>query len=167
MFTFARTLAIGGLCLTVGIATAVNWTFDDPLDGSQEVPPVNTDAFGTAFGTYNSTTNALNITVQATDFSSGVIGAHIHFGPPGTNGGVVFDLGIDSNQDWEYFTVNNFVLSGSQEVDFLAGNWYVNIHTDIHEAGEIRGQLNPVPEPATILALAAGSALLLRRRKKA
>lgn len=150
-----------------GMATAVVWTFDDPIDGSQEVPPVSTDAFGMAFGTYDDVSNSLNITVQGDDFSSGVIAAHIHLGAFGTNGGVVFDLGVGSNSDWEYFTVNNFVLSGSQEAEFLAGNWYVNIHTDIHEGGEIRGQLNPVPEPATILALAAGSALLLRRRKKA
>jgi hypothetical protein len=61
------------------------------------------------------------------------------------------------------------VLTEPQEVDFLAGNWYVNIHSGQFPGGEVRGQLNPtvVPEPASIVGLALGAGLLigLRRRK--
>jgi hypothetical protein len=31
----------------------------------------------------------------------------------------------------------------------LAGNMYVNVHSPLFLAGEIRGQLEAVPEPAT------------------
>jgi hypothetical protein len=38
------------------------------------------------------------------------------------------------------------------------GQTYFNIHTTAHPGGEIRGQLEPVPEPTSLLLL--GSALL-------
>jgi hypothetical protein len=50
-----------------------------------------------------------------------------------------------------------------------SGRAYLNIHTTQFPNGEIRGFLEPVPEPATITGVAAalGLALLARRRFKA
>jgi hypothetical protein len=46
--------------------------------------------------------------------------------------------------------------------------WYVNIHTSTFGGGEIRGQIIPVPEPATTGLLTAGAIaglmLWMRRR---
>jgi hypothetical protein len=62
-----------------------------------------------------------------------------------------------------------FVFSEIQEGNFLAGNYYVNIHTVEFPGGEIRGQLVPtqVPEPSTIAGFLIAGGLLfgLRRRK--
>jgi hypothetical protein len=52
----------------------------------------------------------------------------------------------------------------------MDGRAYVNIHTGMFPGGEIRGFLEPVPEPATFgIASAALAALLLvhRRRSRA
>jgi hypothetical protein len=50
-----------------------------------------------------------------------------------------------------------------------AGQTYLNIHTVNIPGGEIRGILAPVPEPGTMLLLAAGMSvvLLARRRRRA
>jgi hypothetical protein len=61
------------------------------------------------------------------------------------------------------------VLTQAQVNDLMAGLWYVNVHSTVFPAGEIRGQLLPVPEPSTY---ALGGALLLgvivyhQRRKR-
>lgn len=63
--------------------------------------------------------------------------------------------------------------TSSAEADLAAGiaagKAYLNIHTSLFPGGEIRGFLDPVPEPSTLLL--AGAALasltLLRRRRQA
>ncbi len=153
--------------LLATFASAQLFTFNDPIDQSQAVPPSGSPAVGTAVGTYNAGTNTLNITATASGFVSPITGAHIH-GPAPVGGiaGIIFDLGVGGVFP-NYSNVNSvWVMTGAQEIDFLGGLHYVNIHTMANPGGDIRGQLNPVPEPASMIALAAGSVLLLRRRKR-
>ena len=162
-----RLLAASAATMLLATFASAQFTFNDPINASQEVPPTFSSATGTASGTYDSSTNTLNISVVASDFFYDRTGAHIH-GPAavGSTAGIIFDLGVAGTGN-SYNNVNSvWVMSAAQETDFLNGLFYVNIHTTFDPTGAIRGQLNPVPEPASLLALAAGSALLIRRRKR-
>lgn len=116
-------------------------SFDVTLGGEQEVPPVTTDATGSAAINYDETINKLFYNVQVTDIVS-VTGAHIHDAPAGENGDVVYSL-ID---DGETLAVDDPV-GGSESpsaeivVDLLTGYHYINVHTDNVPSGEIRGQI--------------------------
>lgn len=161
-------LPVAAVALLGARADAGFWTFSNVVNGAQEVPPTGSPATGFAGGDYNDVTNVLNITVFADGFTTSVTDAHIH-GPaaPGANAGILFGLGVGSGAGYQYFRSNTFTLSETQEGQFLAGLYYVNIHTQQHLTGEIRGQLNPVPEPATMVALGLGAfAVAWRRRRK-
>lgn len=145
--------------LGVAHASAFVWTFNDPMDGLQEVPPNASPATGTIVGTYDDVTNFLDITVTFSGLTATQTNAHIHRGAVGVAGPVVFGIPLGSP------SVFSTTLDATQEADLLAGLYYVNIHSQNFPAGEIRGQMNPVPEPATVLALAGGLAVLLRRRR--
>ena len=73
--------------------------------------------------------------------------AHFH-GPamPGQNGGVQIGIDAASNP-----SSGSAILTLDQVDDLLAGLWYVNIHSEMFPAGEIRGQVlavQPIPLPA-------------------
>ncbi|PCK05300.1 MAG: CHRD protein [Alteromonadaceae bacterium] len=97
------------------------------------------------------------------DLSGAVSSAHFH-GPalPDQNTGVQVSIGDISSP-----SMGMAMISDSQIDDLLAGLWYINIHTVMHPGGEIRGQVNVVPEPEALILL--GVALLalslIRRRR--
>jgi hypothetical protein len=144
------------------------WEFTSMLSGLNEVPPNGSPASGTSMGTYDDVTNMFMMDTAAIDFVAAVTAAHVHVAPSGVAGPIVFPLsGVTGMMT--YTSHDMVVLTEPQEVDFLAGNWYVNIHSGQFPGGEVRGQLNPtvVPEPASIVGLVLGAGLLigLRRRK--
>ena len=109
------------------------------LGGFQEVPPVETDAGGIGiFKLVNDRTGLwYNITVA--DLSGPIIGAHFH-GPARfeENAGVIFDItanfeGNHAEGVWD--------LSPEARQYVLAGQVYVNIHTEKYPPGEVRGQI--------------------------
>ena len=76
---------------------------------------------------------------------------HFH-GPasPGATNGVQLNIGDISGLTSP--SIGSAVISETFKDELLAGDWYINIHTDANGPGEIRGQV--VPEPsAAILAL--------------
>ncbi|MCH7905186.1 MAG: CHRD domain-containing protein [Armatimonadetes bacterium] len=158
------------IILAISIAGAANatvWVFNDPVDASQVVPPTGELATGTAVGTYDDVTNMLNINVAVGVFNAiyPPTAAHIHRAPFGANGGVFHVLGVAGGVN--YTNPNtNFVLNAAQEVDFLNNLYYVQIHTSLNPGGAVRGQLNPVPEPASLFALGIGALVLARRRRR-
>ncbi len=160
------TVLLTGLLFGLSSAVAQIWTFNDPLSGAQEVPPNSSPAMGQAWGTYDQSTRILRIMVHAHGFVGDLTMGHIHRGAIGVNGPIVFFLNNTSGDPRMWTSDNTFTLTEAQEADFLSGLWYVNLHTTVYPGGEIRGQLNPVPEPNTLLALGLGTmGLLLRRRR--
>ncbi|MEO6167611.1 MAG: CHRD domain-containing protein, partial [Chitinophagales bacterium] len=108
------------------------------LDGTQEVPQVETDAKGLALFTLSKDLTSLKVKVLVRQLSGAITGAHLHVGAAGTSGDVVSDL--------TDFLVGNYIEGEVDPTSFLsdlmAGNVYVNVHTDDNPNGEIRGQLS-------------------------
>jgi hypothetical protein len=115
---------------------------DDPasvsLAGSAEVPAVTTAASGSG-----KITVAADRTVSGTITISGITAtmAHIHDGAAGKNGPVVVPLTKTSETTFEVPSGTRF--TEAQYASYLAGGYYVNVHSAAHPGGEMRGQLVP------------------------
>lgn len=130
---------------------AVN--FVATLEGTQEVPPVDTTAAGGAILSVDLVSRAFTLTGAISNLVFTPIAAHVH-GPAavGQNGPVLFPLGFNAEPEGPLDA--NGVLT-QEQLDWLyAGLLYVNVHTTEHPGGEIRGQLALVPEPGTYALLA-------------
>lgn len=177
-----KSLLVGCLALVTAASHAqVVWGFSAPLlDGSQEVPPNSSIAYGTASFNVHDFFWTISGSVTITGLSVGqVLGMHIHHGAVGVNGPVIFDILANTAQSSQSGNVSNFFFTGTLQSDgnltreqklsvMAAGNSYINVHTAAFPGGEIRGQVDcVVPEPASFAAvgLGLGSLLLLRRRK--
>ena len=108
------------------------------LNGSQEVPPVQSAASGTGTITVKD-----DKSVSGSVMTKGIKAtmAHIHEAAPGQNGGVVIPLTKKGDNEW--VVPPDAKLNDAQYQAYKAGNLYVNVHSDAHKAGEIRGQLKP------------------------
>ncbi len=118
------------------------------LTGSEEVPPVQTEATGVV--EISPTIDGIGYTINATDIEGATAG-HIHLGKKGENGPIVFTLfKYDSpmNEVSENDTITADKLEGpmaGKQLSDLAdagnnGSLYINIHTERNPDGEIRGQ---------------------------
>jgi hypothetical protein len=67
-------------------------TFVVELSGDNEVPPVTTDATGTATLTLSENETTITFQVDAEGLSSSVTGAHFHLGAEGVNGDIIFPI---------------------------------------------------------------------------
>jgi hypothetical protein len=128
------------------------------LTGDQQVPAVNTTAFGFAEVQLSEDNNTLSFDVVVCNIVN-VIASHIHVGAATANGPVVLPFfgsatpfnstkGCDTLAEGTR-TSANLVARPEAGIntwtDFInalvAGNAYVNVHTTAHTGGEIRGQL--------------------------
>lgn len=112
------------------------------LNSGQEVPPNSSKAFGVAFVTFKEDTQEICFSISYTEslLTSAETAAHFHASaPPGQNAPVIIPLALGSPK-------NGCVrphLTDKLIEDLFAGLWYINVHTMVHPAGEIRGQLLP------------------------
>jgi hypothetical protein len=128
---------------------------------------------------------------QTTDSNDNLLAAHIHAGPnvtPSTNGPVVWGfigtpfndtnptdtvvtpfatgVGATITSKWDAPEGNNTTLT-AQLSNLLNDRAYLNFHTVQFGGGEIRGNIDVVPEPASGLLVAGGAlALAIRRRSR-
>lgn len=117
------------------------------LKGSNEVPPVTTNARGITLVQYNPQTNRLRLTGNYEALTDTITGSHIHIGLPGNNGAVIIPLTNTSLQTG--IVIADEILPDSLENALLTGNTYVNIHSKTFRGGEIRGQLIPTSSGET------------------
>jgi hypothetical protein len=187
-----------GLVVTVlmlsAVARADQLVFTTTLTGAQEVPPSGSPGIGSALVTLDTLTNQFTVNVSFAGLVSPTIASHIHCcAGPGVNAMVAtavptfpgfplgvttgtylmtFDLTLASTYNPAFITAHGGTVAGAQAA-FIAGltsgQTYLNIHTSMFPGGEIRGQLQAVPEPASILLLTTGivaAAGTLRKYRK-
>jgi hypothetical protein len=126
----------------VGSATAAAVSFKVPLSGADQVPPVTTAGNGTADLTWDPSTRVITWDITDSGLTGPVTMAHFHNGAEGKNGPVVIWLS-KKNTEATGAIKGEATLTPEQAQQFEAGDWYINIHTKDHPAGEIRGQVKP------------------------
>lgn len=141
------------LFLVVGTAVASRERYEASARGDQEVPEVMTDARGEAAFRLNKDGTVLKYRLNVRRLENARF-AHIHLGAEGSNGPIVAFLRkdrVDGPVRGRYaegeLTAADLIgpLAGqplSALIEAIeAGNTYINVHTDAHPAGEIRGQI--------------------------
>jgi hypothetical protein len=192
-----KTVTLIGLVIAIvmlpAIARADQIVFTTTLRGPQEVPPTASPGIGSALVTLDTLTNQLTVNLAFAGLLSPTTAAHIHCcaGPtgtaipattvptfPGFPLGVTtgtylqtFDLTLASTYNPAFITAHGGTVGAAQAAfvaGLLNGQTYFNIHTSQFPGGEIRGQLQAVPEPATLLLLGSGLMAVgaLRKRRK-
>ena len=157
-----------GLALVLGLlsagcndATEGKQFFQADLSGANEVPARDTAATGVCG--FVVTGNRVDFSITTEGLSSGVVGAHIHLAPAGSNGPIrvpfINPNLAGTNTVTPFAAPNEGVLIensfGSSDVtgglsldDVLnamrSGGAYCNIHTTNFPGGEIRGQIRSI-----------------------
>jgi hypothetical protein len=148
---------------------------------------------GTVLVTVDDATNMLQVATTFSGLSGVTTVSHIHccIDPPGTVGVAVtpgtlpgFPAGVSAGSylsplldltDTATYTTNFLntfgggTAAGAQAAllaGMQSGRAYFNIHTNAFTGGEIRGFLQPVPEPTTLILLASGLVGLAARRRR-
>jgi hypothetical protein len=127
------------------------------LSGSNEVPHLSTAATGVAKFQLSADERTMDYQITVTNIN-GIMGAHIHSGKQSQNGPVVAGLFNQNMSGPPTGKVNGFLVKGSIKSGDLQGpltghpitdlvhlinghGAYVNVHTQQHQMGEIRGQI--------------------------
>lgn len=134
------------------------------LSGGNEVPGVSTAAHGVATVTVDRTTGRVDYQIDIFNLPTGIVGAHIHVGPAGVNGPIIFGFPVAAVGQSGAFQLKGSLssselqpraTSGIHSFDDAAfaiasGAAYVNVHTQTLLGGEMRGQLCPASAAANV-----------------
>ncbi len=139
---------------TIAVAAPASQVFAANLSSANEVPATESIAAGRAIMTL--VTDTLHYRLFVTDIDK-VTMAHIHIGAPGVNGPVIVTLynGVGTFDPATPIS-GTVTLTPTQVADLLAGNYYVNVHSQDFPGGEIRGQLGTFTPPKDYNALLLG-----------
>lgn len=159
-----RSILFGTLGLAL-LAAVVSVTAANPqgkwrssLNGYREVPSVSTTGHGLFTATLDG--DGIDFELRYADLEGSPTAAHIHFGQQHTNAGVIAFLCGGGGQDAcppspgmvsGRIEAGNVMGPQDKGIDpgefealvqaMVAGATYVNVHTDLHPTGEIRGQI--------------------------
>jgi len=112
-----------------------------PLTGAQEVPPVATLATGACVADVDLGEGLLGTASVQLRCAHDVVdptGSHVHQAARGVNGPIIVDLGDPASP-----IEHDFELDLEETGALVAGNLYVNVHSEVFPNGEIRGQIPP------------------------
>lgn len=196
MLRLTMTVVLSGFLLAVAPQVqAAPIVFTASLNPANEVPPV-IGSSGTGFGivTFDAVAHTMRVQVSFQDLTGPTTVAHIHAPidpitqlapvatqvptfigfPSGVTSGSydeIFDTSDLATYNPSFVTANGGTAAGAEAalLDFLlAGLAYLNVHSSFAPAGEIRGNLAQVPEPAALglLLTALGLTLAARRRRR-
>ena len=142
MRTFA--LIVSGLLLSItGSARAHIAEGTVTMTAAAEVP-TPTGVPAAAGGTVELTLeddNTLSYNVTVHDLSGPALAGHIHEGPVGVAGAIIFPFTKTGDTT---FAGKTAALTADQVTKLLSGAYYANVHTTANQAGEIRGQITTV-----------------------
>ena len=169
-----RAAIVTAVAVASSTSAQAQTSFISFLNGAQEAPiPRVTPAFGNGTVLLNAARTQITINLTFRGLLAPITIAHIHNGAFGVGGPVILDIRdlITTSDEGRAGSIVNGTLSvtAAQAEVLLAGNGYFNVHTREFPGGEIRGQINVVPEPSTYLLMATGlgGLVLFARRKRA
>lgn len=145
--------------------------FSAALTPEAEVPPADCGdnaCSGETTVTISDDESSIDYEVSYENMTGDVTGAHIHFGGPDVAGPVMipFEHGPSpfsgTFNEADYEGGDGLPATWEEALDAIReGDTYVNVHTEENPGGEIRGQLEALPDTAIGDAAAAPSALSL------
>ena len=182
------------LVMSAPAAYADTITFTATLSGALEVPPTGSPGTGFTTVVLNTTANTLFVDVTFSGLTTGTTASHIHCCvaspfqnanagvatqtpsfinlPMGVTSGSftqLLDLTLASSYNPAFITAEGGTVASAEAALVTGmenGESYLNIHTTQFSGGEIRGLLDPVPEPSGLLLLGTGLVGLVCTRLK-
>jgi len=170
-------LASALLCASTAQATPITYT---AVIGDFESPPTGSTGTGHATVIIDTTAHTLEVDVTFSGLIGTTTASHIHCCTPSPDAGTagvatqtptflnlplgvksgtfsqVLDLTLASSWNPAFAGGNPAVQEATLAAGLAAHEAYLNIHTSRNGGGEIRGFLDPVPEPTTLLLLGTG-----------
>ena len=113
------------------------FTYIAEIDESQANAGAGTGSTAKGFGLFTLSADQRHLSSYVEHDVATTNGAHIHLGAAGVPGAIIFPFSSFTSpisETWD-------ALSFSDVTDFLDSQLYVNIHSDLFPAGEIRGQI--------------------------
>ena len=188
-----RLAFIASVFLATTSTSRAGFVYTAVLSGPAEAPPNASPGAGFTVVEIDTTAHTLRVQTTFSGLLGTTTASHIHSATatPGVgNVGVAtqlpsfsgFPLGVSSGthdatfdttlaSTWNpaFITANGGTPLGAEAslaAGLAAGRAYLNIHTNLFPGGEIRGFLQPVPEPTGFVLAAVGVGCLLLARRK-
>jgi CHRD domain len=176
----------------VSQAQAATFIFRSDLTGPNEAPPNASPGTGTAFVTLDDMLNTMRVQVNFSGLQGSTVAAHIHSAtavagngnagvattipaflgfPIGVTSGSydgTFDMTLPTSYNPSFIMANGGTSASAQTALFngiQTGKAYLDIHTIVFPAGEIRGFLTPIPTPALLPGLIGMGVATWRKRR--